>query len=175
MKYYGTGTYECIKVIRAWELDFELGNVLKYVKRAGRKDPKTQVQDLRKAINYLEMEIDRVVKDQWEDAKEQASRVQEAEEVVWGLSPEQAARAEYKLLGIGDPPRPVTFFHLSEEPFEAPAPEEEPLEDLLERLFAEPVGPPSEDFDLEDPDLLVASSAVVDLVAMRYDEPQEGM
>ena len=31
--------YETIKVIDNWELDFLLGNVIKYISRAGKKDP----------------------------------------------------------------------------------------------------------------------------------------
>lgn len=30
--------YEVIKVIEAWELDFSLGNVVKYISRAGKKE-----------------------------------------------------------------------------------------------------------------------------------------
>ena len=44
--------YDPIAAIDAWGLDFHLGNALKYVARAGRKDDTTQ--DLRKALFYLE-------------------------------------------------------------------------------------------------------------------------
>lgn len=38
--YYGSDTtYETIKVIEAWQLDFCLGNAVKYISRAGKKDP----------------------------------------------------------------------------------------------------------------------------------------
>jgi len=36
--YGGNTTYEAIKVIEAWELNFHLGNVVKYISRAGKKD-----------------------------------------------------------------------------------------------------------------------------------------
>ena len=49
--------YEAIKVIQAWELNFPLGNVVKYVKRAGKKENTTALQDLLKAKKYLEFEI----------------------------------------------------------------------------------------------------------------------
>ena len=57
--HYGGGEnpYEAIRVIEAWELGFALGNAVKYISRAGKKDPKTQVEDLRKAAWYLEREI----------------------------------------------------------------------------------------------------------------------
>ena len=35
--YGGDTTYEAIKVIEAWGLDFHLGNVVKYISRAGKK------------------------------------------------------------------------------------------------------------------------------------------
>lgn len=40
-KHYGgaENTYEVIKVIEAWGLGFHLGNVLKYIGRAGKKRP----------------------------------------------------------------------------------------------------------------------------------------
>lgn len=47
--------YEAIKVIEAWELDFCLGNTVKYISRAGKKD--NIVQDLKKAKWYLERKI----------------------------------------------------------------------------------------------------------------------
>jgi nicotinamide riboside kinase len=47
--------YEAIKVIEAWELDFLLGNTVKYIARAGKKD--SEVQDLKKAKFYLERRI----------------------------------------------------------------------------------------------------------------------
>ena len=49
--------YEAIKVIEAWELGFCLGNVVKYLSRAGRKDPAAELEDLKKALWYLEREI----------------------------------------------------------------------------------------------------------------------
>jgi hypothetical protein len=42
--------YEPIDVIEDWNLDFCLGNALKYISRAGRKDPAKTVEDLKKAI-----------------------------------------------------------------------------------------------------------------------------
>lgn len=50
--------YEAIKVIDAWNLDFCLGNVVKYVSRAGKKDNNSKEQDLKKALWYLEHELE---------------------------------------------------------------------------------------------------------------------
>jgi hypothetical protein len=57
--HYGGGNdpYEAIKVIHAWNLGFDLGNVLKYIRRADLKG--TPIQDLEKAKFYLEDEIKR--------------------------------------------------------------------------------------------------------------------
>lgn len=49
--------YETIDVIEDWELGFRLGNAVKYLSRAGRKDSSRTVQDLQKAIWYVEREI----------------------------------------------------------------------------------------------------------------------
>jgi Protein of unknwon function (DUF3310) len=57
--YGGDTTYEAIKVIEAWRLDFHLGNALKYICRAGKKrtaDADT-ITDLKKAAWYIEREI----------------------------------------------------------------------------------------------------------------------
>lgn len=50
--------YEAIKVIEAWDLGFNLGNTLKYISRAGRKDKDKHIQDLEKALFYLKREIE---------------------------------------------------------------------------------------------------------------------
>jgi hypothetical protein len=55
-------TYEVIKVIEAWGFDKDhyLGNVLRYCYRAGKKSQGTEIEDLRKAIWYLNRKIDRL-------------------------------------------------------------------------------------------------------------------
>ena len=50
-------TYEAIKVIEAWQLNFNLGNVIKYISRAGKKGSKTE--DLQKALWYLQREVNK--------------------------------------------------------------------------------------------------------------------
>ena len=50
--------YEAIKVIEAWELDFHLGNTVKYISRAGKKETDKELQDLNKALWYLQRRID---------------------------------------------------------------------------------------------------------------------
>jgi hypothetical protein len=53
--YGGDNTYEAIKVIEAWNLNFHLGNVVKYLSRAGKKG--SAKEDLEKAKWYLERYI----------------------------------------------------------------------------------------------------------------------
>jgi hypothetical protein len=50
--------YEPRKVIREWGLGFNLGNCLKYIGRAGKKEGASRLDDLRKALTYLEFEIE---------------------------------------------------------------------------------------------------------------------
>ena len=57
--YYKTGGIEAIDVIEAWNLDFCLGNTIKYISRAGRKSDKV-LEDLKKAAWYLNREIERM-------------------------------------------------------------------------------------------------------------------
>ena len=52
--YQGDGI-EVIQVIEAFGLGFRLGNAVKYILRAGKKGQ--AIQDLRKAVWYLEREI----------------------------------------------------------------------------------------------------------------------
>ena len=64
--YYGgqDNPYEAIKVIEAWNLNFSLGNALKYICRAGKKDADTLIGDLEKARQYLDFEIERRAREQ---------------------------------------------------------------------------------------------------------------
>ena len=59
-KHYNVGKIEVIDAINEWKLDFNLGNVVKYVARAGHKDESKVIEDLEKAKFYLEDEISRL-------------------------------------------------------------------------------------------------------------------
>ncbi len=52
--------YEAIKVIEAWNLGFCLGNCVKYISRAGKKNPAKEIEDLQKAKWYLERHIEKL-------------------------------------------------------------------------------------------------------------------
>lgn len=49
-------TIEPLEVIEDWELDFHIGQVVKYCARAGRKG--SELQDLKKARFYLDRKIE---------------------------------------------------------------------------------------------------------------------
>lgn len=49
--------FETIKVIKAFSLNFNLGNALKYISRAGKKNNSTTIEDLMKALWYVENEL----------------------------------------------------------------------------------------------------------------------
>jgi hypothetical protein len=55
--HYNSSAYEAIDVITAWGLGFCLGNTVKYISRAGKKDPAKKLEDLQKARWYLNREI----------------------------------------------------------------------------------------------------------------------
>ena len=49
--------FEVIDVIDAWKLDFDLGNAVKYIARAGKKNPEKTREDLEKALWYISHKI----------------------------------------------------------------------------------------------------------------------
>tara|TARA_B100000674_G_C37264396_1_gene655971 strand:- start:166 stop:378 length:213 start_codon:yes stop_codon:yes gene_type:complete len=57
--HYKSEEFEIIDVINSYDLNFNLGNVLKYIVRAGKKPDAERIEDLRKAKFYLEYEINK--------------------------------------------------------------------------------------------------------------------
>lgn len=58
--YYEKNGYEAIDYIEAHNLNFSLGNVIKYVTRAGHKGGEDTVMALEKARWYIDREIKRL-------------------------------------------------------------------------------------------------------------------
>lgn len=60
--YYASddGSIDASVVINKFNLNFNRGNIIKYVIRAGKKDPIKEIEDLEKARKYIEFEIDRI-------------------------------------------------------------------------------------------------------------------
>lgn len=59
-QHYAQFKNEPIDIIEEWGLNFNLGNALKYIARAGHKDD--MVQDLEKAVYYINYEIEKIKK-----------------------------------------------------------------------------------------------------------------
>lgn len=58
--YYKTGKIEVIDFIEDKELNYHRGNAIKYIVRAGKKCKDKEIEDLKKAIWYIEREIRRL-------------------------------------------------------------------------------------------------------------------
>lgn len=62
--HYTTGGIEPIKFIQSHSMNFEKGNVIKYVTRAGKKEGQKEVKDLKKARQYLDFLIKKLEDDE---------------------------------------------------------------------------------------------------------------
>ena len=60
--YYNKTNMSVIDIIDEYELNFNKGNIIKYVLRSGKKSKDTEIQDLQKAIRYCQMEIEHIQK-----------------------------------------------------------------------------------------------------------------
>lgn len=91
--------YEPRKVIMDWGLNFHLGNVVKYISRAGRKgDANDHIDDLLKAKQYLEWEIERVTNMYCNQTMDEAYEYYEKEKIVCPsneLEIEMTTKVEY--------------------------------------------------------------------------------
>ena len=57
-------SYKGIEVIQLTEqMNFNRGNAVKYIARAGLKTPETELEDLEKALWYIKREIERIADD----------------------------------------------------------------------------------------------------------------
>ena len=56
--HYTRGSIEVWDFIRDQGLNYHLGNAIKYISRAGYKSTATKTEDLKKAIHYLENELE---------------------------------------------------------------------------------------------------------------------
>lgn len=65
--HYNRGRIEVIDFINDQQLNFNLGNVIKYVCREADKGG---IEDLKKAVQYLEFEIERKLRDEEERGKD---------------------------------------------------------------------------------------------------------
>lgn len=61
--HYTDGKIEVIEFIEDKGLNFHRGNAVKYISRAGKKDPAKEIEDLKKAVWYLNREIGQLEKE----------------------------------------------------------------------------------------------------------------
>lgn len=57
-KHYNAGKFDVIWFCQYHNLPFDIGNIIKYAFRAGKKDKDKEVQDLEKAIEYANRRIE---------------------------------------------------------------------------------------------------------------------
>lgn len=62
-KHYNFGKIEVIDAIEDWDLGFSLGNAVKYIARAGKKSKEKEVEDLEKAVWYIQRYINNLKKE----------------------------------------------------------------------------------------------------------------
>jgi hypothetical protein len=70
--HYTFGNLEVIDVIEDWKLNYRMGNAVKYIARAEHKG--TKVEDLKKAIWYLQREIIKAEENKSEEKEAQHDR-----------------------------------------------------------------------------------------------------
>lgn len=58
--YYTDGNIEVIDFIEDKNLGYHLGNAVKYISRAGKKSKDTEIQDLKKAVWYINRRIEKL-------------------------------------------------------------------------------------------------------------------
>ena len=58
--HYTDGKIEVISFIEDKNLNYHRGNAVKYISRAGKKNPDKEIEDLEKAVWYLNREIEKI-------------------------------------------------------------------------------------------------------------------
>ena len=69
--YYKAGDMDAIAYCQYHDIPFDLGNVIKYVTRAGKKDPAKELEDLMKAHEYLERRIQYVMEHNYDAGEDE--------------------------------------------------------------------------------------------------------
>ena len=104
--HYNDGRYEVIEFIEDYGVGFHVGNAIKYISRAGKKDPSKEIQDLDKAVWYLTR-----AKDYGETyIKMGARRIPLADYCTDKKLPLHLRRAMYKIID-GEYDQAIEFIH----------------------------------------------------------------
>ena len=56
-KHYQTESIDIIDICKIFNLNFNKGNVIKYICRAGNKEGESEIKDLNKALDYITREV----------------------------------------------------------------------------------------------------------------------
>ena len=72
--HYTDGKIEVITYIDDKNFNYCRGNAIKYISRAGKKNPEKEIEDLEKAEWYIHHEIERLQKLKEQKIKEEASK-----------------------------------------------------------------------------------------------------
>lgn len=57
MEHYKTKSIDVIDICKLYNLNFNKGNIIKYVCRAGKKENESELKDLNKSLDYIQREI----------------------------------------------------------------------------------------------------------------------
>lgn len=68
-QHYTDGSIEVLDFIEDKKLNFHRGNAVKYICRAGKKSKETEIEDLQKAVFYLNREIKNLKKHKYDERK----------------------------------------------------------------------------------------------------------
>lgn len=80
--HYTDGNIEVIDFIEDKKLNFHRGNAVKYISRAGKKDPGKEKEDIKKAIWYLQRDVERMEAAEQEKAKSIESHSEKSKEKI---------------------------------------------------------------------------------------------
>lgn len=72
--HYTDGKIEVIEFIEDKKLPYHLGNAVKYIASAGKKNPEKTAEDLKKAVWYLERHITNIYAEKVEEIKQECAR-----------------------------------------------------------------------------------------------------
>lgn len=68
-QHYTDGSIEVLDFIEDKKLNYHRGNAIKYICRAGKKSKETEIEDLQKAVFYLNREIKNLKNHKYDERK----------------------------------------------------------------------------------------------------------
>lgn len=68
--YRDLGLYSALHVVERWGLGFHLGQAVKYIQRAGKKQSESEITDLKKAVWYIQRYIYKLDSNEFDPAED---------------------------------------------------------------------------------------------------------